>query len=70
MMKNYEKLANAIVLQAVEDYRKELRKSSKNYRNGVKIIEKFFRSEWFKVLTSIDGERLISNLKKELNNER
>lgn len=56
---NYEKLAVAIVKQAVIDYRKgnvETRKS----------IERFFRSEWFYTLTEVDGEILI----KKLHNER
>jgi hypothetical protein len=54
-----ENLANAIVIQAVKDYRlhdneKELAK-----------IERFFRSGWFGVLTSIDPEMMITKLRKE-----
>lgn len=67
----YEKLANAIVLQAVSDYRRALRKVKKNPKNRVAIdevlqIEKFFRSEWYQVLTSVDGEYLIDRLRKEV----
>jgi len=58
-MNPYEDLANAIVLQAVKDYR---RNASQNNRTS---IEKFFRSEWFRVLTKIDGEGLIQRLRKE-----
>ena len=67
----YEKLANAIVLQAVSDYRAALKKVKKNPKNrdvidGVLQIEKFFRSEWYQVLTSVDGEYLIDRLGKEV----
>lgn len=66
----YEKLANAIILQAVSDYRAALKKVKKNPKNreaigGALQIEKFFRSEWYQVLTSVDGEYLIDRLRKE-----
>ena len=67
----YEKLANAIILQAVSDYRATLKKVKKNPQNCDAIdealqIEKFFRSEWYQVLTSVDGEYLIDRLRKEV----
>ncbi len=67
----YEKLANAIVLQAVSDYRAALKKVKKNPKNRDAIdealqIEKFFRSEWYQVLTAVDGEYLIDRLRKEV----
>ena len=67
----YEKLANAIVLQAVSDYRAALKKVKKNSKNRDAIdevlqIEKFFRSEWYQTLTSLDGEYLIERLRKEV----
>ena len=55
----YENLANAIVLQAVKDYR--LHDNEKELAS----IERFFRSGWFNTLTSIDPEMLISKLRKE-----
>ena len=66
----YETLANAIVLRAVQDYRAALRRLKKhpNKReviNEVLIIEKFFQSQWYQALTSIDGEYLINRLRKE-----
>lgn len=57
---NYEKLAVAIVKQAVIDYRKSKDEETR------KSIERFFRSEWFYTLTDVDGEILI----KKLHNER
>ena len=67
----YEKLANEIVLQAVSDYRAALKKVKKNPNNRDVIdealqIEKFFRSEWYQTLTSLDGEYLIERLRKEI----
>ena len=56
---NYEKLAQAIIIQAVRDYR-----NSYSYQTRCSI-ERFFRSEWFMVLTNLDGEMLIKRLRKE-----
>lgn len=66
----YEKLANAIILQAVNDYRETLRKVKKNPQNREALnnalqIERFFHSEWYQALTSVDGEHLINKLRKE-----
>lgn len=55
----YEKLANAIILQAVEDYR------NSDYQKSWDSIEQFFRSGWFSTLTNLDGEELIAALRKE-----
>ena len=67
----YERLANAIVLQAVTDYRVALKKIKANPRNKDAInealqIEKFFRSGWYCTLTSVDGEYLIRRLQEEI----
>jgi hypothetical protein len=66
----YENLANAIVLCAVQDYRKTLRILSRfpNRREAIEEknrILQFFRSEWFHPLTSIDPEFLIRKLDGE-----
>lgn len=68
---NYESLANAIILQAVRDYRMALKSLKATPRNRTaqaekKEIERFFRSQWFSVLTSVDGEMLIRSLKEEV----
>lgn len=67
----YEALANAIVLQAVNDYRAALKKVKKNPNNREALdealqIERFFRSQWYQVLTSVDGEYLINRLRREV----
>ena len=58
-----EALANAIILQAVKDYRKALKRDDCVRQ---KEIERFFRSEWFSVLTKIDPEMLIRKLEEEV----
>ena len=58
-MNPYEDLANAIVLQAVKDYRLH------DDEQELASIERFFRSGWFNTLTSIDPEMLIAKLRKE-----
>jgi len=68
---NYENLANAIILQAVKDYRmalKCLRANPKNRtaRADKDELDRFFRSQWFTVLTSVDGEMLIRSLNMEV----
>ena len=54
-----EELANAIVLQAVKDYRLT------DDEAELAEIERFFRSGWFGVLSKVDPEYLIRNLRKE-----
>ena len=67
----YERLANAIVLQAVADYRVALKKIKAHPKNREAIsealeIEKFFRSGWYSRLTDVDGEYLIRRLQDEI----
>lgn len=67
----YEQLANAIILQAVTDYRSALKKIKRNPKNKDVIdealrIECFLRSAWFSHLTSVDGEYLIRRLQDEV----
>lgn len=67
----YERLANAIILQAVADYRVALKKIKAHPKNREAIsealeIEKFFRSGWYSILTDVDGEYLIRRLQDEI----
>ena len=73
-MDGYERLANAIVLQAAKDFRSALRKIKKNPVNGTAKLEameceRFFRSKWYSVLTSVDGEYLMKRLREEVEAE-
>ena len=67
----YEALGNAIILQAVKDYRTVLKRIKHNPKNRIAIdealtIEKFFRGPLYSVLTSVDPEFLISKLRAEI----
>ena len=69
-MDPYEKLANAIVIQAAKDYRTAERKLKRNPRNQLAkaeadSIERFFRSDWYKCLTEVDGEMVLRKLREE-----
>lgn len=69
-MNPYENLANAIILQAVKDYRMCLKCLSKNpnnrfIQNDLAKIERFFRSDWYYVLTDVSGDFLIRKLREE-----
>lgn len=71
MNENYEKLANAIVLQAVKDYRLALKRLAKHPRNREalytkKEVEQFFRSSFYETLTTVDGKMLIRKLNEEV----
>ena len=67
----YERLANAIILQAVTDYRAALKRIRRSPKNKDAVdealrIERFFRSGWYSQLTSVDGEHLIRRLREEI----
>jgi hypothetical protein len=66
----YVKLANAIIIQAAKDYRSARKKLKKNQKNEeaklmVEDLERFFRSDWYTALTTVGGEYLITELRKE-----
>lgn len=65
----YERLANAIILQAVKDFRTAYRKLLKNpyskeNLHDVRSLEKFFFSERYKMLTKLDGSTLLKRIKE------
>ena len=68
----YTELANAIIIQAVKDYRKAL-KTLKRYpryepaRAMVTEVEEFFHSDWYRTLTSVDADMLITKIRREIN---
>ena len=65
-----EELANAIIIKAVEDYRKAMKDlwlcpRSVNARHTIVECESFFISPYFNTLTSVDGVWLIYKLNQE-----
>lgn len=74
-MNPYEELANAIIEQAVKDFKKALKcrfihPNRKDYVNEVLKLKQFFRSNWYSILTDLDGEYIINGVydmvKKEM----
>ena len=68
--KAYENLANAIIEQAVRDFREAKLRLQKNARDAeaektYRETKRFFRSEWFSQLTTLDGELLLEKLEEE-----
>ena len=70
MTKAYENLIQAIVLQAVKDWRKSVKKLKKHPRyTPAKQMkdecEDFFLSDWFEELTDVDGSNILRRLRQE-----
>ncbi|MCD8021501.1 MAG: hypothetical protein LUF30_00445 [Lachnospiraceae bacterium] len=64
-------LCNAIIIQAVKDYRIALKALKRNPNSMAALdtkreVERFFRSQWYMVLTDVDGEFLIRKLNEEV----
>ncbi len=73
-MKPYQALANAIVELAVKDYKKALKRHYRfphreDYAAEVKSLEQFFRSGWYGMLTDLDGEYLITGVRRMVRKE-
>lgn len=68
--KAYENLANAIIEQAVRDFREAKLRLQKNARDAeaektYREVKRFFRSAWFSRLTPLDSELLLEKLEEE-----
>ena len=68
----WEDLANGIIEQAADDYKKALKriKKSKQLKAAQEIhsLNRWFRSEWFSMLTQVDPEYIIEKLNKYYGN--
>lgn len=66
-------LCEAIVFQAVQDYRRALRgKQVSKYRTPAQTreeCEEFFTSSWFEMLTKVKGTYILRELQEEYRNE-
>ncbi len=68
----YERLGNAIIIQAARDYKLALRRLFRNRNNSdavreVEEIERFFHSELYGALTEVDPDMLIRKLREVYN---
>ena len=67
----YENLANVIVITAAKDYRDALRSLTRNKNNNnakrmKEEVERFFNSDWYSVLTDLDGAFLMRKIQEEV----
>ena len=65
----YERLAAAIVVQAVRDYKGALRKEARgkatdSTQGTIVSCEHFFKSEWFEMLSDLNGVALMEKVRK------
>ena len=70
----WSELAEAIILQAVKDYRDTNTQLLEKPKDSTLLsqraeLEEFFLSSWFAVLTNLDGERLLQRLQAETTEE-
>lgn len=69
-IKDYERLANAIIRQAVKDWKAAVRTLKRLPRSDKakqmrEDCESFFLSDWFTALTDVDGAVVLQKLKEE-----
>ena len=70
LKENYEDLANAIIIQAVKDLRAALQRleycpDDRRANADIREIEEFFRSQYFELLTDLDGPTLLRKIREE-----
>ena len=61
----YLSLARAIIVQACADYREVLRGQCEFPERTLSEVMRFFRSEWYEELTTVDYHILLENMDKE-----
>ena len=69
-MNEYKALANAIIEQAAKDFRAARKRLAGDPHNQsaqktVRDVDGFFHSDWFRVLTTLEGKQLFKMLKEE-----
>ncbi len=67
----WKNLANAIILQAVKDFRPAYRRlrrhpNDKTAQNQVRELTKFFCSDYFTILTDLDGPAMLNRIMREM----
>ena len=75
MTRDFTELKNAIVIQAVMDYRSALltlsnkaseEKDIVQAKADIDSLEKFFYSDWYSQLTKVDPTYLLEKIRKEV----
>lgn len=65
----FDALANAIIERAANDYIMAQQKfanepQNKGAKNTIREVREFFNSEWFCLLSKVDGNRIIEEIVK------
>lgn len=68
-MEPYQALANAIIELTVKDYKKALKQhrrfpDNKEFADEVSNLDRFFHSGWYGMLTDLDGEYLMTAVRR------
>ena len=68
---NYEKLSNDIILLAVKDFRTAYRRLKRHpddsaSQGELQSITRFFYSQYFSILTTLDGPSLLQKIIDEM----
>ena len=56
-------------IQRMKNQRDELKKKVNSIAYDKRRIERFFHSEWYRILTNVDGDIILKMLKAEMNRE-
>lgn len=72
---NYAKLANAVIVQAVKDFKPTYRRlkrfpNDKLARERVAEITEFFRLDYFSALSDLDGAELLKRIIREIDGKQ
>ena len=67
----YVLLANAIIIQAVKDYRRYIKAQLKSpndlaIRGQINLLEKFFKSQWCSELSDLNIDYLLTEVRREV----
>ncbi len=73
-IEGYTDLANEIIIRAVKDYKKALRKLKRNPENkrakeDIIELKSFFFSEWYRVLTDLDASYLLRKVRERVDEQ-
>ena len=70
----YKELANAIIVQAVREFRPAYKRLKRHpndakARDRVREITEFFSSDRFEILSDLDGPSLLNRIMREIDKE-
>jgi hypothetical protein len=75
LQENWEDLANAIILSAVEDYTGAYKRllrhpTNRAAKKEVAELEEFFFGDWYAMLSNVDPHYLLNKLQEAIENDQ